>query len=295
MPATRPELPDAQAFQKLSGPACLPCLVQGQGAPLLLIHGSLCDARYWMPQLPALSQTWRCIAPSLRHYYPETASAATGWPTLDWRRDVDDLATLINTLPERRAHVVAHSRGGFIACQLALHYPELIDRLVLAEPGGSLPGDPVDHQAQRRAELSDLLAAGDMEAAAARFVDGVSQPGAWRFSPASFRQMALANAHTLPGQMDDPLPVYEERAIRRLGLPVLLIHGQRSRARFKAVVQTLSAWMSDARMAEIAGAAHGMNLAHPRAFNEAVLAFLGEIRDTVRAPHALAESACKPQ
>jgi len=276
MSATRPDLPSAQAFLKLPGSSPLSCLVEGYGAPLLLIHGSLCDARYWMPQLPVLSQTYRCIAPSLRHYYPASASAATGWPNLDWRRDVDDLAALIAALPERRAHVVAHSRGGFIAYQLALRHPELVNKLVLAEPGGSLPGDPVDHQAQRRAELSGLLAVGEMEAAVQRFVDGVSQPGAWRFSPAGFRQIALDNAHTLPGQMDDPLPEYDANAVRSLTLPVLLVQGQRSRPRFKAVIQALSTWMTNARVMEIAGAAHGMNLAHPRAFNEAVLAFLGE-------------------
>jgi len=276
MLATRLKLPDEQAFLSLPDPSPLSCLIQGQGAPLLLIHGSLCDARYWMPQLPVLSQTYRCIAPSLRHYYPASASVATGWPKLDWRRDVDDLAALIAALPEGRAHVVAHSRGGFIACQLALRHPDLINKLVLAEPGGRLPGDPVDHQAQRRAELSGLLAVGEMEAAVQRFVDGVSQPGAWRFSPASFRQIALDNAHTLPGQMDDPLPEYDVQALRGLSTPVLLVYGQRSQARFKAVTQALTAWVTDTRTAEIAGAAHGMNLAHPRAFNEAVLAFLNE-------------------
>lgn len=274
MPSSRIALPSAQDFERPAGASGLSCLVEGRGAPLLLIHGSLCDARYWMPQIPVLSQRHRVIAPSLRHYYPETANAATGWPALDWRRDVDDLAALISALPEGRANVVAHSRGGFIACVLAQRHPERIGRLVLAEPGGALPGDPVDHQAQRRAELSGLLAAGQMEDAVQRFVDGVSQPGAWRFSPSAFRQIALDNAHTLPGQMDDPLPEYEVDAVRALPMPVLLIYGQRSRPRFKAVIQALEGWIPDARVQEIAGAAHGMNLAHPRAFNEAVLDFL---------------------
>jgi len=275
MPATRPELPKAQAFVQLPGPSSLPCLVSGQGAPLLLIHGSLCDARYWMPQLPALSQAYRCIAPSLRHYYPASACPGTDWPKLNWQRDVDDLAKLIAALPGGRAHVLGHSRGGFIACQLALRYPERIDRLVLAEPGGALASDQGDHQAQRREELSGLLAAGEVEAAVQHFVEGVGQPGAWRFSPAGFRQIALDNAHTLPGQMNDPLPAYDADAIRGLTLPVLLIHGQRSRPRFKSIIQALAAWMRNARTSEIAGAAHGMNLAHPRAFNETVLDFLG--------------------
>jgi len=276
MPATRPELPGAQAFLSLPGAACLSGLAQGQGAPLLLIHGSLCDARYWLPQLPVLSQSYYCIAPSLRHYYPQSAHAATGWPALDWQQDVDSLASLIAALPERRAHVLAHSRGGFIACQLAQRHPERIDKLILAEPGGALPGESVDYQAQRRSELASLLAAGDLQAATQRFVDGVSQPGAWRFSPAAFRRIALDNAHTLPGLLDDPLPEYDEHAVRALNLPTLLVYGQRSQARFKAITQTLAAWIKHAHVVEIAGAAHAMNLAHPRAFNKAVLDFLAQ-------------------
>jgi len=270
---TRLELPDTQAFHTLPDAPALPCLTQGQGAPLLLVHGSLCDARYWMPQLPVLAQTRQVIAPSLRHYYPQT-DGGNGWPQLDWRRDVDDLAALIAALPERRTDVVAHSRGGFIACQLALHYPELVHRLILAEPGGVLPGDPLDHQAQRRTELSALLAAGRVEDAVRRFVDGVSQPRVWQVSPTAFRRIALDNAHTLRGLLDDPLPAYDNEALRRLRMPVLLVVGQRTRTRFKAIVTMLAEHIHHAQVQEIAAAGHGMNLAHPRAFNDVVLAFL---------------------
>jgi len=173
-----------------------------------------------------------------------------------------------------RADILGHSRGGFIACQLALRYPKRVARLVLAEPGGALPDEPIDHQAQRKAELVQLLHARRIEEAVQRFVDGVSQPGAWRFSPAAFRRIALDNAHTLPGQLDDPLPTYDCAALGTLNTPVLLVYGQRTRPRFKAIVQRLAATLTHARLQEIAGAAHGMNLAHPRAFNAAVLAFL---------------------
>ena len=42
----------------------------GQGPPLLLLHGSLCDFRTWGPALGPLSQCHRVIAPSLRHFFP---------------------------------------------------------------------------------------------------------------------------------------------------------------------------------------------------------------------------------
>ena len=43
----------------------------GEGTPVLLVHGSLCDYRYWQWQLRSLGEHHRLIVPSLRHYYPE--------------------------------------------------------------------------------------------------------------------------------------------------------------------------------------------------------------------------------
>ena len=37
-------------------------LDEGAGAPLLFIHGALCDARYWTPQLHHFGKTRRAIA-----------------------------------------------------------------------------------------------------------------------------------------------------------------------------------------------------------------------------------------
>ena len=42
----------------------------GTGTPVVLIHGSLLDQRYWAPQMERLDEHYRVIAPSLRHYWP---------------------------------------------------------------------------------------------------------------------------------------------------------------------------------------------------------------------------------
>ena len=275
--AHRHPFSDTCDFQtlRLSGRPPLPGLVQGSGGPpLVLVHGSLCDGRYWAPQMDALAQGRRLYSPSLRGYYPARGEDEAGLPALDWRADVADLAALIRALDAGPVDVVGHSRGGYIAYELALQHPDLVRRLVLAEPGGRLPGEPEGPTRAWRDEVAGLLAEGLTEAAVERFVDGVSRPGTWRQSPDAFRRMALDNAHTLPGQLGDPLPEHDPARAARMRPPVLLVYGERSRPRFKSVVQALAGWLPRAGVLGIAGASHGMNLAHPRAFNAAVGEFL---------------------
>ncbi|MBA5745283.1 alpha/beta hydrolase, partial [Escherichia coli] len=42
--------PDLQ-FATLSSGISLPYVERGSGAPMVFVHGSLCDYRYWDPQL----------------------------------------------------------------------------------------------------------------------------------------------------------------------------------------------------------------------------------------------------
>src|SRR5688500_3434000 len=51
---------------------------RGAGTPLLLIHGTLADHRWWAPQMEPLGRHYRVVAPSLRHYWPARWDGAGG-------------------------------------------------------------------------------------------------------------------------------------------------------------------------------------------------------------------------
>jgi len=270
----RSALPAASAFRvaRLPGNVPMAYLRAGSGPGLVLIHGSLCDGRYWQPQLQPLGEFRTVWAPSLRDYFPLSGSDPA-LIDMDWSRDVDDMAAFIESCGAGSVDVAGHSRGGGIAFHLALRHPQLVRRLVLAEPGGGLA--PVRAAPEPwRAEAARYLQEGDAESALRVFVDSVSRPGSWRFSPPAFRQMARDNAATLISQLDDPLPAYAPELAGRIAAPVLLVCGQRSQPRFRETVRALAGWLPDARTVEIAGASHGMNLANPAAFNRALRDFL---------------------
>ncbi|MGA8600383.1 MAG: alpha/beta hydrolase [Beijerinckiaceae bacterium] len=89
----------------------------GQGEPLVLVHGSLCDYRYWTLQMSAFSAAFRTISISLRHYYPERWDGkGDDFNIAQHMRDVVAFIDAMNIAP---AHVVGHSRGGHIAFRCA--------------------------------------------------------------------------------------------------------------------------------------------------------------------------------
>jgi pimeloyl-ACP methyl ester carboxylesterase len=61
-------------------------------------------------------------------------------------------------------------------------------------------------------------------------------------------------------------------------MPVLLIDGEKSLLMFRCTAETLDSWLPDARRETVMGASHGMNLAHPAAFNRFVDAFIQAVR-----------------
>ncbi|CAN7604812.1 alpha/beta hydrolase [Trinickia sp. LjRoot230] len=260
----------------------MPYVERGAGELVLFVHGSLCDYRYWQPQLDGLAKHYRCVAVSLTHYWPLAGLPDTR--PFTWSLHADELAEFIDTLGAGPAHVIAHSRGGCMAFHFALRHARQVSTLTLADPGGPVetPGQPVvilpDTVNPLRARAAELIEAGDLEAGLELFVDSVSRVGSWAKSTAGFRRMALDNAGTLPRQFADPLPAYTREAASRMPCPVLLIDGEKSPDLFRRNATALAEWLPDVRRHTIRGASHGMNLAHPSAFNRHVDEFIREPR-----------------
>ncbi|MFM0349982.1 alpha/beta fold hydrolase [Paraburkholderia sp. RL17-347-BIC-D] len=261
----------------------MPYVEAGEGEPLLFVHGSLCDYRYWQPQLAGLSKHYRCIAVSLTHYWP-AVDTEPGLP-FSWSAHGNEVAEFIERLGTGPAHVVGHSRGGCVAFHFARRHPEHVRTLTLADPGGPLQiaGRPPARMPETvnalRAKAAQLIESGEVEAGLQLFVDSVSRPGFWAMSTPGFRRMATDNAHTLARQFRDPLPAYVPEEAAEVRCPVLLIDGEKSPDMFRRTAAALQNWLPDARRETVRGASHGMNLAHPSAFNRYVDEFIRSVSD----------------
>ncbi|QLY34596.1 alpha/beta hydrolase [Nocardia huaxiensis] len=112
----------------------------GTGPPLLLLHGSGSSLQSWDRVTSALSGACDVIRPDLPGF------GLTGpRPDRDYRVQTyaKTVALLLDTLGVGAVTVVGNSLGGNIGWNLALDYPDKVDRLVLINatgyPGKSLP------------------------------------------------------------------------------------------------------------------------------------------------------------
>ncbi|WP_013590447.1 alpha/beta fold hydrolase [Paraburkholderia phenoliruptrix] len=265
------------SFATIASGICVPYVECGEGEPLVFVHGSLCDYRYWSAQTAALSAHFRCISVSLSHYWPAGEACIQG--EFGWQTHVAELAEFIEALGVAPVHLVGHSRGGCVAFHVAREHPRLVKTLTLADPGGPLQLDGMPEAAlpaatnALRARVAELIEAGEIDAGLELFVDSVSAPGSWRKSSVAFRTMATDNAATLPKQFRDPLPTYSREAARGVKCRTLLIEGQRSPRMFRNNVEKLAEWIDYADRQTIAGASHGMNVSNAGAFNRLVQSF----------------------
>jgi pimeloyl-ACP methyl ester carboxylesterase len=279
---TRTDLPILAApevyFTTVPSGICVPYVACGSGEPLVFVHGSLCDYRYWSSQTGILSKHFLCVSVSLSHYWPTDDTRIQG--EFGWRTHVAELAEFIVAMDIGPVHLVGHSRGGCVAFHLAREYPRLVKTLTLADPGGPLQIDGTSEASLPpatnvlRAKVADLIESGAIDAGLELFVDSVSMPGFWRKSPSSFRTMAIDNAATLPKQFRDPLPAYTRVAAGDVKCRTLLIEGEKSPRMFRNNVEKLADWIEYADKQTIAGASHGMNVVKPAVFNRLVQAFV---------------------
>jgi pimeloyl-ACP methyl ester carboxylesterase len=252
---------------------------QGTGVPLLLVHGTFGDYRYWAGDMAAFAARYRTIAISLRHCWPEAWDGEGDDYTT--AQHVSDIAAFIAGLGAGPVHLLGLSLGGYIAFLVARDCPHAVRALVLVEPGGAVdatlaPATP-SPAAPPSAVLADVAARirqGERDGPLAPAVDGVCGPDFWARTSDLIRQITRDNARTVLGQIKEARVPISRADVAAIRAPTLLLAGEHSPAHFHRVLDGLQGALADGRRAVVPGAYHMSNIDNPDGFAQAVLAFL---------------------
>lgn len=103
--------------------------VEGEGNPVLLMHGFGEDSTVWKEQVPVLQQQYRVILPDL------PGTGGSDLLTSDKDITIDDYADCIHALLQTEnitsCTMLGHSMGGYITLAMAEKYPKMLNRIGL--------------------------------------------------------------------------------------------------------------------------------------------------------------------
>jgi pimeloyl-ACP methyl ester carboxylesterase len=101
--------------------------IDGEGPPLMLVHGLGSSSRDWEKQVPCFVEKYKVIALDLRGHGRSDKPPGP----YSMRTFAEDTAALIRELKQAPLHLVGISMGGMVGFELAVRFPELLRSLTI--------------------------------------------------------------------------------------------------------------------------------------------------------------------
>jgi esterase len=141
--------------------------IQGEGEPLIILHGLFGTLENWGSQIKSLAAQFQVIAVDLRNHGRSEHSKEMSYALM-----ATDIAQLMAHLKLPKAHIIGHSMGGKAAMQLALNQPELIDQLIIVDIAPVAYGSHHDDvfKGLHSVELSSLKSRSDADKQLAKYI-----------------------------------------------------------------------------------------------------------------------------
>ena len=205
-------------------------------------------------------------------------------PNWDGVGDFHSLATrAVLAVIDAPCDLIGHSFGATVALRIALERPDLVRTLTLIEPvlfaAARAAGAPAFAMFQaENAVFAAYCHTGNMRAAAVAF------QAVWGDLPLSALPVHLQDyivqrigliVAAGPALESDNVGLLDHGRLEAIGVPVLLIEGQRSPPVIGAIQTELARRLPQARRVVIEGAAHMVPITHPAPVATAIAALIG--------------------
>jgi pimeloyl-ACP methyl ester carboxylesterase len=272
---------------------------QGEGEPVVFVHGTASDLRAWEQQLPVVGRSRRAIAYSRRFARPNEDIA----PEADDQMlpHVEDLVAFLRAIDAAPAHLVGNSWGAFISLLTAVRHPDLVRTLVLEEPPVlslfvSTPPRPSEllrlFVTRPRTAIAILkfgagtigpaqkaFERGEDDEAMRIFGHGVLGKEPFERLPEARKEQMRENLNSARAQLlGAGFPPLGDDDVRNIRVPVLLLTGELSPSVLLRLTDRLEELLPIVERVAISGASHAMHEENAPAVNEAVVGFLAQHR-----------------
>ena len=258
--------------------------IVGKGEPLVLIHGSFGDRRFWDLQFLELSKKYKVIRYDIRGYGKSAVPDSN-----ELYRDVDDLKALLDFLGIKKAHFCGLSLGSFIVIDLALAYPDKC--LSLIPIGPRVAGDGTDEYKTANADsvrtiiatTTNIVRTKGAKEATDYLWTGNHAMGRCVISPNTRAAMLTMGyeyswwRYLYPSKREFAFPAAIKH-LNEIKIPTLVVTAEDDLPLCKEVAAILAKGISGAKLISIKHAGHMMNMDQPKEFNKAISDFIDRVK-----------------
>jgi pimeloyl-ACP methyl ester carboxylesterase len=247
---------------------------EGEGPPLVLLHGGVSDSRSWRRQVTAFADAFTVLAwdaPGAG----QSSDIPSSWRLSDY---ADALAAWLETMDIQRAHLLGLSWGSSVALEFYRRHPDYPETLVLASAyagwAGSLPPAEVDARLEAALTATDLpneqmlaswpgLFSSSATAEVRRTEAAISAENTGLRHPGGYRAVVLSMAEADLREM-----------LGEIEVPTLLIYGELDERSPVAIANQLHSEIPTSELVILPGVGHLAHAEAPIAFNTVVCRFL---------------------
>jgi 3-oxoadipate enol-lactonase len=253
-------------------------VADGAGSPIVLVHAAIVDHRAWDPMIEGLvAAGFQAIRYDLRAYGASTTEDVAF-------SNRADLIAVLDAWGATQAALVGNSRGGQIAFDTAIEYPDRVVAVVGVGSGlggfeGNLTPEEMalfeEGERLESADAPDADAIADLDVRV--WVDGPGQSPE-RVAPAIREAVrAMDRPLYLPGRIEGKPIVLEPTAAARptdLRCPVLAVAGALDMSEVAQAARHIEAAAPNARAVILPDVAHMIGMEAPDTLNPLIVDFL---------------------
>jgi pimeloyl-ACP methyl ester carboxylesterase len=255
---------------------------QGEGPPVVFVHGAIMDHRMWTTQMDALGDEFTTVAYDVRGH---GRTGGSDVPTYTVALYVEDLDALLTALGLDQVVLCGLSLGGCIAQAYASRYPERVAGLVLADTFTQAPlglaGRLLFTNLRVVAALDRIVRYTWLNRFQMRVGDfikpGVAGEGG---TVQELIDTGPTIAHAEFVKIVDSLVAFPRESdveLSRIDAPTLLLYGENEPSLMRDHARLMGERIPTAQaVTELPNAGHASNIDNPAFFTEAVRQFLDE-------------------
>ncbi len=248
---------------------------QGQGTPILFLHGFPLNRQLWAPQVEGLSNRFRVITIDLRGHGESDA------PLWHYGMDqfADDVKALLDHLSIPQAVFVGLSMGGYILFAFYRKYADRVKGVILADTRAQ--ADTAEGK-EGRFQMAQIAYKKGASAIADLMIPKLCCPATVQMKPDLVQNVrAMIEGNQISGIAGDLMAMAERPdsipLLDQITCPTQVIVGELDLATPPSDATLMAEQIPDAQLAVIPGAAHLSNLEQPNAFSQIVGSFVSDI------------------